>query len=161
MLPHLAARDVTLTAISRAPFGEIARFKRRMGWHFNWVSSAGSDFNFDFHVSFTPEEIAAQRCEYNYEVGGVPVEELPGISVFFKDDTGGVFHTYSCYARGSEELMGTYLALDLMPKGRDEDGLAFSMSWVRHHDRYTSHSAVDTSALYSPPKGSCCHQERQ
>ncbi len=157
MLPHLAARDVAVTAVSRAPFDEIASFKRRMGWKFPWVSSSPGDFNFDYHVSFTKEQMADERCEYNFGLGGSPSEELPGASAFFKDETGTVFHTYSTYARGVEELVGTYSALDLMPKGRDEEGLAHSMAWVRHHDRYADGYAVDASALYSPPAGSCCN----
>lgn len=133
---HLNQRDVTLIAISRAPLAEIERFRRRMGWQFRWVSSHDSDFNRDFGVSFTPEQVATGTVHYNYGPWPHPHEELPGISVFCKDDAGDVFHTYSTYGRGVEVMMGTYHMLDLVPKGRDEAQLAFSMAWVRHHDRY-------------------------
>lgn len=133
---HLAHRDVTFVAVSRAPLAEIERFRRRMGWQFKWVSSYGSDFNYDFGVSFTPEERARNEVTYNYGTQPFESEELPGISVFYKDDAGGVFHTYSTYGRGVEVMMGTYSLLDLVPKGRDEDNMSFTMQWVRHHDRY-------------------------
>jgi predicted dithiol-disulfide oxidoreductase (DUF899 family) len=133
---HLAHRDITLVAISRAPLAEIERFRRRMGWQFQWVSSHGSDFNHDFHVSFTPEEEAKGEVYYNYKKQPFESEELPGISVFCKDDACAVFHTYSTYRRGVEVMMGAYNMMDLTPKGRDEDELEFTMSWVRHHDRY-------------------------
>jgi predicted dithiol-disulfide oxidoreductase (DUF899 family) len=133
MSVHLSARDVTFVAISRAPLPEIARFRQRMGWKFTWVSSFGSDFNHDFHVSFTPRE-AQGEVYYNYGTQPFECEELPGISVFYQDDAGQLFHTYSTYRRGVEAMMGTYTLLDLTPKGRDEhDG---GMAWVRHHDRY-------------------------
>ena len=132
---HLAHRDVTLLAVSRAPLSEIEDFRRRMGWHFKWVSSHGSDFNYDFHVSFTPEERAKGEVYYNYGMQPFESEELPGISVFYKDDAGDVFHTYSTYRRGVEVMMGTYEMLDLTPKGRDERDSG-GMEWVRHHDRY-------------------------
>jgi len=133
---HLAHRDTTLLLVSRAPLERIAAFKQRMGWRIKWVSSLGSDFNRDFHVAFTPEEVAGKQAYYNYTRGGFPMEEAPGISVFAKAADGTVLHTYSCYARGLDMLNGAYHLLDLTPKGRDEDGLAHHMSWVRHHDRY-------------------------
>jgi predicted dithiol-disulfide oxidoreductase (DUF899 family) len=133
---HLAQRDVTLLAASRAPLAEIERFRRRMGWQFKWVSSHGGDFNHDFGVSFTPEEVAKGEVHYNYGTWPFPHEELPGISVFYKNGTGEVFHTYSTYGRGVEVMMGTYRLMDLTPKGRDEDGQRYTMEWVRHHDRY-------------------------
>ncbi|MFM2199432.1 MAG: hypothetical protein RLZZ505_2864 [Verrucomicrobiota bacterium] len=136
MIPHLAARDVTMLAVSRAPLAEIEVFRKRMGWRFPWVSSFGCDFNYDFNVSFTEEQIAGGEVDYNYskmEFGGT---EGPGISVFHKDAAGDVFHTYSAYGRGVEQVVGTYMVLDLVPKGRDEEGLDFTMAWVRHHDRY-------------------------
>ncbi len=140
---HLAHRDVTLVAVSRAPLAEIEKFKKRMGWQFKWVSSFGSDFNHDFHVSFTPEEQAKGQVYYNYGMQPFESEELPGISVFYKDDAGNVFHTYSTYRRGVEVMMGTYNLLDLAPKGRQEDweeppGRSDGplMHWVRHHDKY-------------------------
>jgi predicted dithiol-disulfide oxidoreductase (DUF899 family) len=133
---HLNHRDVTLVAASRAPFDKIEAFRKRMGWGFNWVSSFGGDFNKDFHVSFTPEELAKGEVYYNYGMTKFPSDEAPGISVFYKDGDGQVFHTYSCYARGLDMLNGAYHYLDLVPKGRDEDELPFTMSWLRHHDRY-------------------------
>ena len=146
---HLAHRDITFVAISRAPLADIERFRSRMGWRFKWVSSFGSDFNHDFHVSFTPED-AKGEVYYNYAMQPFECEELPGISVFYHDDAGAVFHTYSAYRRGVEAMMGTYSLLDLTPKGRDElDG---PMAWVRHHDRYEP-SPVAKAA---PEAGSCC-----
>jgi predicted dithiol-disulfide oxidoreductase (DUF899 family) len=134
-LPHLAARDLSFVAVSRAPLAEIEAFRRRMGWKFPWLSSHGNDFNFDFHVSFRKEDLG-KRLEYNFELGEARMEELPGASAFYKDPQGAVFHTYSTYARGLDLLIGTYNWLDIAPKGRDEEGLDFSMAWVRHHDRY-------------------------
>jgi predicted dithiol-disulfide oxidoreductase (DUF899 family) len=143
---HLAQRDTTFVAISRAPLAEIQRFRSRMGWQFKWVSSNANDFNFDYGVSFTPEEKARNEVTYNYGKQPFECDELPGVSVFYKDDAGDVFHTYSTYRRGVEVMMGTYNLLDLTPKGRDErDG---PMEWVRHHDRYDP-----------LPKGSVCHCE--
>jgi predicted dithiol-disulfide oxidoreductase (DUF899 family) len=135
---HLAHRDLTLLAVSRAPLADIERYRQRMGWQFKWVSSHGSDFNHDFGVSFTPEERVKGKGEvyYNYGMQPFPQEEAPGISVFYQDEAGDVFHTYSTYGRGVEVMMHTYRLLDLTPKGRDEDGLDFTMAWVRHHDRY-------------------------
>ena len=135
-LPHLRQRDVSFVVISRAPLAELMPFKQRMGWRFKWVSSYGSDFNHDYQVSFSPEELRTGRVCYNYADGDFPVEEAPGVSVFFRNDAGKIFHTYSCYARGLDGLVGTYNFLDLVPKGRDEDGYPFTMQWVRHHDRY-------------------------
>jgi predicted dithiol-disulfide oxidoreductase (DUF899 family) len=167
---HLANRDTTLAVISRAPLGEIEAFKKRMGWKFQWVSSFGSDFNFDYRVSFTPEEISSGKLEYNYApMEGFPSEEAPGVSVFAKDAAGELFHSYSTYGRGIDILNGTYNLLDLVPKGRDEDGLAFTMSWVRHHDRYTegyfvdpAQEAEDLFAGYEQAKSAgakCCSGE--
>lgn len=136
MTVHLNHRDVTMLAISRAPLNEIERFRHRMGWQFPWASSNGSDFNRDFGVSFTPEEVAAGKVHYNYGEWTHANDELPGISVFYRDDAGDVFHTYSTYGRGVEVMMGTYNLLDLVPKGRDEEQLPYTMAWVRHHDRY-------------------------
>jgi predicted dithiol-disulfide oxidoreductase (DUF899 family) len=159
---HLANRDTTLAVVSRAPVAEIEAFKRRMGWKFQWVSSFAGDFNFDYHVSFTPEEKSSGKVYYNYATGEFPSEEAPGASVFARDAAGEIFHTYSSYARGLDILMGAYNVLDLVPKGRDEDGLAFSMSWVRHHDRYAEGYFVDPAQKYEQPKssvGSCCSGE--
>ncbi len=133
---HLASRDVTLTVVARAPYTEIAAFQRRMGWSFPWVSSHGTDFNRDYHVSFSKEEVATGSFYYNYGVNGFPSEEAPGISVFAKDASGAIFHTYSTYARGGEPIIAAYALLDMVPKGRAEDGLPWPMAWVRHHDRY-------------------------
>lgn len=159
---HLANRDTMLAAVSRAPLAAIEAFKKRMGWKFQWVSSFGSDFNFDYHVSFTPEEKARGKVAYNYGQREFPSEEGPGASVFAKNAAGEVFHTYSTYARGLDILMGAYNFLDLVPKGRDEDDLAFSMSWVRHHDRYTEGYVVDPKQQYEQPQStahSCCSDE--
>jgi predicted dithiol-disulfide oxidoreductase (DUF899 family) len=132
---HLNHRDVTLTAVSRAHLARIEAYRKRMGWSFPWVSSYGSDFNYDFRVSFTEEQLAAGKVDYNYGlVEGY--EELPGVSVFYKDEKGEVFHTYSCYARGIDMVNGTYQFLDLVPKGRDEVGFESTMEWVRRHDQY-------------------------
>jgi len=141
MLPHLAARDVTMLAVSRAPLVEIEAFKQRMGWQFAWVSSHGSDFNHDFHVSFTEQEVDSGKVDYNYTRQPFGSTEAPGISVFQQTDDGSVYHTYSVYGRGVELMMGTYRILDLTPKGRDEDQLERSMAWVRHHDRYETGAA--------------------
>lgn len=138
---HLQARDVAFAAISHAPLAEFAPFKQRMGWAFNWVSSHGGDFNRDYHVSFTAEELAQGEVTYNYGMMAFPVEEAPGLSVFARTPDGAVYHTYSTYSRGLEPLIGTYTLLDLVPKGRDEDPEA-TMSWLRHHDRYDHSPAV-------------------
>jgi predicted dithiol-disulfide oxidoreductase (DUF899 family) len=132
-LAHLEHHDVTLLAISRAPLSKLDAYKKRMGWRFKWVSSFGSDFNFDYHVSFTEKEIAKGKIYYNYEMteGG---EEQPGISVFYKDESDAIFHTYSSYARGGDLLIGTYNYLDLTPKGRNEKDE--HKGWVRRHDEY-------------------------
>lgn len=137
MNKHLANHDVTMIAVSRAPLEEIKRFQDRMGWRFNWVSSNGSSFNYDFRVSFTPEEIAEGRIHYNFGEWDMTGEEWPGISAFFRDQDGTVYHTYSTYGRGVEVMMGTYGMLDLAPKGRNESS---GMAWVRHHDRYDQSS---------------------
>lgn len=136
MLAHLAARDTGLVAISRATLEEIERFRERMGWKFRWVSSHDNDFNHDFGVGFTPEEVATGEVHYNYGPSSNVCEELPGISAFYRGSDGTVFHTYSTYGRGVEVMMGTYRMLDLTAKGRDEDDDADGMEWVRHHDRY-------------------------
>ncbi|MHB2264862.1 DUF899 domain-containing protein [Aliihoeflea sp. PC F10.4] len=133
MIQHLAHHDVTMIAVSRAPLAEIEQYRKRMGWQFEWVSSFGNDFNYDFRVSFTPEEVASGDIDYNFgewhEIG----EEWPGVSAFYKNDAGEIFRTYSTYGRGVEVMMGTYSMLDLAPKGRNE---ASGMDWVRRHDRY-------------------------
>lgn len=133
---HLNHRDVTFTAVSRAPLAKINAYKTRMGWSFPWVSSYGSDFNFDYQVSFTPEQLAEGEGYYNYRILPNTVSEQVGISVFYKNEEDEVFHTYSCYQRGVEMVNGAYHFLDLVPKGRDEEGLRFTMEWVRRHDQY-------------------------
>ncbi|MGA2923451.1 MAG: thioredoxin family protein [Candidatus Sulfotelmatobacter sp.] len=160
-LVHLANRDLTLAVVSRAPLAQIEAFRKRMGWEFRWVSSFANDFNRDYHVSFTKEETTIGKVNYNYDMVEFPSEEAPGASVFYKNEAGEIFHTYSTYARGLDILVGSYNFLDLAPKGRDEDGLAHTMVWVRHHDRYTEGYFVDPKAPYMAPKGSgsCCAGE--
>jgi predicted dithiol-disulfide oxidoreductase (DUF899 family) len=133
---HLAHRDIALVAVSRAPLAKLTAYAQRMGWAFAWYSSLGSDFNFDYGVSFTEQQKASGALLYNYGTLPAGVLELPGISVFAKGDDGTVFHTYSCYARGLDMVNGAYHYMDLAPKGRDEDALQYSMQWVRRHDRY-------------------------
>lgn len=135
MLAHLEHRDVAFAAISRAPLVKIEAFRRRMGWHFKWLSSAGSDFNVDYQASFPPEVLESGSVYYNYQSAPASSPDLPGISIFAKDDAGGVFHTYSCYARGIDMVNGTYQFLDLVPKGRDEEP-GEQQAWVRYHDKY-------------------------
>jgi predicted dithiol-disulfide oxidoreductase (DUF899 family) len=134
-LVHLAARDTAFAAVSRAPLPKIEAFKERMGWTFRWLSSFESDFNFDFGVSFHPEEVAAKSTLYNYERQGFPQLEAPGISVFLREGS-DVLHTYSTYGRGLDAVMNTYNFLDLTPLGRQEAGLPYPMAWIRHHDTY-------------------------
>lgn len=156
---HLAARDVRLVAISRAPFAEIEAFKKRMGWKFPWYSSNRTDFNFDYHVSMSREEAGKGEVYYNYAMQKFPSEERPGASVFYKDAAGNVFHTYSAFGRGLDIFLGAYNWLDIVPKGRDEEGLAHTMAWVRHHDKYGESYSVDAKAGYVQPKktgDSCC-----
>ena len=151
ILVHLEHRDVSYVAVSRAPLPEIEAFKQRMGWHIKWVSSADSDFNYDFHVSFKPEEIAKGEGYYNYQMRKIGIDELSGRSVFYKDENGDVFHTYSSYGRGGEDVLGTYRLLDLVPKGRDETGPNHNLSdWVRHHDRYGDRGFVAATGRWGP-----------
>ncbi len=133
---HLAHRDIKLIAVSRTSLDKINAYRERMGWGIAWVSSLGSDFNPDFHVSFTAEELDSDRCYYNYRLGSYPVDEAPGVSVFYRDEAGEIFHTYSCYARGLDMLNGAYHFMDLAPKGRDEDALEWTMAWLERHDQY-------------------------
>jgi len=125
---HLTQRDVSFSAVSRAPLSKIEGFKKRMGWKFPWVSSYETDFNYDYQASFTPEQLAKGKVEYNFDLVQFPSAEAPGVSVFYKDKDGNIFHTYSAYARGSENTINTYNYLDLVPKGRDEDNLPFTMA---------------------------------
>ena len=135
---HLAARDVALVAVSRAPFATLAAYQKRMGWNFAWYSSEGTDFNYDLQVSFTQQQLADGTAVYNYSTTDPGFTDREGISVFAKDDDGRIFHTYSTYARGIDMLNGAYHFLDLVPKGRDEAGHAATQFWVRRHDEYSS-----------------------
>jgi len=156
---HLANRDATLVAVSGAPLSQIEAFKNRMGWRFKWYSSFGSDFNRDYNVSFTKEEVASQKMYYNYRVQFFPREEGPGASVFHKDANSNIFHTYSTYGRGLEPVMGVYNWLDLAPKGRDEqDQKPYPMAWVRHYDRYESNYFADAAESSKPAAAAhnCC-----
>jgi predicted dithiol-disulfide oxidoreductase (DUF899 family) len=147
-LPHLNNHDVTFIAVARAPLDKIEAYKKRMGWKFPWVSSFGSDFNFDYHVSFSKEDLAKQKVYYNFRE--VPPseahDELPGLSAFYRNEAGEVFHTYSSYARGGEELIGTLMILDRAPLGRNEDS---TMNFVKRHDEYEQKPQETAS--------SCCH----
>jgi len=136
IIVHLDQRDVTMIAVSRAPYSKIDAYKKRMGWDFKWVSSFDTDFNFDYTVSFTQEELAKKKAFYNFISQDPRISEREGISVFYKDSSGKIFHTYSAYERGIDILNNTYNYLDLVPKGRDEDGYDFPMAWVRRHDEY-------------------------
>lgn len=134
-LVHLENHDVSYVRVSRAPLDKLEAYRKRMGWKVRWVSAYGSEFNFDFHVSFRPEDLAAGKVDYNYDlVDGY--DELPGLSVFYRDDDGDVFHTYSSYARGNEEVNGVFVYLDITPKGRNEREI---MDWVSRHDEYEVH----------------------
>jgi predicted dithiol-disulfide oxidoreductase (DUF899 family) len=136
IIVHLNQRDVNLVAISRAPYPKLAAFRKRMGWSFEWVSSFGNDFNRDFAVSFSPGEAGDDGKNYNFGTAHFGGQEAPGLSVFFKDADGGIFHTYSTYARGLDMFNGAYHYLDIVPKGRDEDALPYGMAWVRLRDEY-------------------------
>ena len=150
-LAHLEHHDVSFVTISRAPLPEIEAFKQRMGWKFRWLSSYGSDFNYDYHVSYREEEIATGKVYYNYETRDFLSEELSGLSVFVKDEVGDIFHTYSTYGRGDELVDTTYMYLDLTPKGRNENGPNHNLAdWVRHHDRYDADGFVDRRGRYVP-----------
>ncbi len=133
---HLRQRDVAFAAISRAPLAKLQDFAKRLGWSFKWLSSQGNDFNYDFEVSFQPEALAAGEVTYNFTPGKHQSTDLPGISVFAKDENGVVYRTYSTYGRGLDMMNTAYHYLDLVPKGRDEDGLAFTMEWVKLRDLY-------------------------
>jgi predicted dithiol-disulfide oxidoreductase (DUF899 family) len=147
MVPHLAARDTTMVAVSRAGVAKLEAFKQRMGWTFDWVSSGSSDFNSDYGVTFTRAQIDSGEAKYNYGLSPVYGEELPGISVFYRDDDGAVFHTYSTFARGLDMMNAAYHYLDLTPLGRHEEGLSFSMEWVRLRDQYQPDAG----------QAACCH----
>jgi predicted dithiol-disulfide oxidoreductase (DUF899 family) len=136
-IPHIQARDATFVAVSRAPLAKLQQFQARMGWRFKWVSSHGTDFNYDFDVSFRKEDIAARRAQYNYRPLDFEIEDLSGFSIFCKNRAGEIFHTYSTFARGDEMLSTAYMYIDLLPMGRNENDLKEPSSWWRHHDKYT------------------------
>jgi predicted dithiol-disulfide oxidoreductase (DUF899 family) len=157
MAVHMAQRDTRLVAVSRATVPEIEAFKKRMGWKFPWVSSFGTDFNYDYRVSFSKEDIASGKAIYNYETSSFPSEEGPGASVFYRQDGDGeIFHTYSTYGRGLDMMLNAYNFIDLTPKGRAEDSLPFPMAWVRHHDKYGDPKALDAIMLIAQSKDACC-----
>ena len=162
ILVHLAQRDLSYVVVARAPIAEIEAVKKRMGWHFKWVSSYGSDFNYDFHVSFRKEELAKGEVYYNYAMRPVPLEDLSGRSVFYKDAKGDIFHTYSSFGRGGEDILGAYRLLDITPKGRNETGPYHTLAdWVRHHDRYDAGGTVDSTGRYRPEADAdCCEGEQ-
>ena len=144
---HLSHHDVSYVAVSRATLPEIEAYKKRMGWRFNWVSSNASDFNYDFHVSFRKEDLATGKVYYNYATLETTMEDLHGLSVFFKDESGAVFHTYSSYGRGDERGLGAYMFLDVTPKGRNENGPNFNLTdWVQRHDEYEAGAAASGQA---------------
>ena len=149
-IEHLRARDVSLVLVSRAPRKMLAAFEQRLGWRLPWFSSAACDFNRDFGVSFTAAEVASREKRYNFGTTAPYGEENPGLSLFYKDPSGAIFHTYSTFGRGLDALMGTYAILDRAPKGRDEAGLPSPMAWIRHHDKYEPTPQV---------AGSCCHSK--
>ncbi|CAB3792142.1 DUF899 domain-containing protein [Pararobbsia alpina] len=155
---HLEHHDVSFVAVSRAPYAKIEAFRRRMGWQLNWVSSFGSDFNYDFNVSFGPDD-AQDGVFYNYQRQPFMIDELPGNSVFYKDDEGQVFHTYSTYGRGFEEVLAAYACLDITPNGRNEQGPGHNLTdWVRHHDRYAdSNRAGEQAGTSQAAGGEACH----
>jgi len=156
ILEHLQNHGVTYAAVARAPIGEIESVRKRMGWRFRWVSSHNSDFNYDFNVSFTPEQIASGRAFYNYEYANPWLEDRSGDSVFFKDDAGQIFHTYSTFGRGGEEFLGIYRYLDATPKGRDERGPNRTLAdWVRPRNMYGRGGIVEASGRYHQPHCAC------
>jgi predicted dithiol-disulfide oxidoreductase (DUF899 family) len=145
---HLEQHDVSIVYVSRAPLAEIEPFQRRMGWTFPWVSSSGCDFNYDFAVSFTPDQVARRERAYNFGTTEIDGEDLSGVSVFYRDDEGRIFHTYSTFGRGSEKNLGAYMYLDLTPKGRNESPSGNLTDWVRHHDRYGAGGIVLSTGRY-------------
>ena len=133
---HLAQRDAAMVSVSNAPLERLLNYRDRMGWSFEWVSSLGNDFNRDFNVSFTEEELATSSGTYNYRPSKFPMTEAPGISIFYKNEAGEIFHTYSCFSRGLDMMNAAYHYMDLLPKGRDENDLPHSMAWLKRHDQY-------------------------
>lgn len=155
-LMHLPHRDVTFVAVSRAPVEQIQAAQQRMGWSARWVSSLDSDFNFDFHASSRPEDIARGEVFYNYAVAPIPVQDLSGFSVFYKDENGDIYLTYASFGRGQETIMTTYMMLDMTPKGRNEEERGNMTEWLRPHDRYGVPGDVDGIGQFHEKSGSCC-----
>jgi len=155
VIVHLNQRDVTMIAVSHAPYSKLEAYRKRMGWNFKWVSSFENGFNRDYNVSFTQQEMARQDMYYNYQMQNFPSDEAHGLSVFYKDGEGNIFHTYSTYGRGLDILLGVYNFLDMAPKGRDEDALPFPMAWIRHHDRYPQDVAAQPSSPTKSSAASC------
>ncbi len=156
LLPHLENHDVSYVAVARATMPELTALRERMGWRIPFYSSYGSDFNYDFGVSFRPEDLQAGRAEYNYQSCDPGIEDLAGDNVFFRDDSGNIFHTYSCFSRGGEDFMGIYRILDATPKGRNENGPYYSLTdWARPHNMYGKSGEVAANGRYTPPV-SCC-----
>jgi predicted dithiol-disulfide oxidoreductase (DUF899 family) len=157
-LVHLQNHDVSYAAVAGAPIAEIEAFRQGMGWQFRFVSSYHSDFNYDFNVSFPPEDAYEGTIYYNYQHRQIPMEDLSGRSVFYRNESGEIFHTYSASGRGSEELLTTYVFLDLTPKGRDENGTYHSLSdWVRPHDMYGRGGWVERNGRYHPVEADSAH----
>lgn len=155
-LVHLEHHDVTLVVVARAPMAEIEAVRKRMGWNCKWVSSNASDFNYDFHVSYKPQDLAKGPVFYNYAMQNIPMEDLSGISVFCKDANGDVFHTYSAFGRGAENVLSTYMLLDMTPKGRNETGPQYNLTdWVRPHDLYDASGYVDPTGQFVPTENCC------
>ncbi len=159
-LQHIEHHDVAFVIVARAPLSDTEPFRKRMGWNARWLSSHHSDFNYDFNVSFTPEQIAAGQVHYNYTTAPIPVQDLSGFSIFYRNEHGEIFHTYSTFGRGAEYLLGTYVLLDMTPKGRNERGPNFDLTdWVRHHDRYGAEGHVDSTGRFIPSQNGCdCSQ---
>jgi predicted dithiol-disulfide oxidoreductase (DUF899 family) len=156
VLVHLENHDVSYAVVARAPIEEIEAVRKRMGWRFTWVSAFNSDFNYDFNVSFTPAELAAKRAYYNFRYTDPGLADLSGDSVFFKDEAGAIFHTYSTFGRGGEEFLGAYRFLDVMPKGRDENGPYHSLAdWVRPRNLYGKGGVVEGNGRYHVPSCAC------
>lgn len=156
ILEHLENHDISYVAVARALIEEIEVIRKRMGWHFRWVSSYNNDFNYDFNVSFKPEDMAAGRAFYNFRQGNPGIEDLSGNSVFYKDEAGQIFHTYSTFGRGGEQFLGTYAIVDVMPKGRDEQGPYRTLAdWVRPKDMYGKGGMVEGTGRYHAPICAC------
>jgi predicted dithiol-disulfide oxidoreductase (DUF899 family) len=156
ILDHLENHDIAYAVVARARIDEIEAYRRRMGWNVNWVSSYPNNFNFDFHVSFTDEEMVAGKAWFNYREISPPLQDLSGNSVFYKDETGQIFHTYSSYTRGSEMFLGAYAYIDVTPKGRAESGPTFTLAdWVRPHDMYGKGGMVEPTGRYHTAECGC------